>query len=468
VVHHWTAEEKAKFVEAFKKHGRDWKVLSSSVPGKSVTQIRSFYQNYKRRLELDKYDPDPPSKKRKTQDPKAQSGQKQATKPSPPSGAKGKGESTSAEKPKATAQQAAAAEPEKEAKDGATDEHAGAATEAKEVEDGGPLGKKAPGKTTPKPGAEKTGEPPPKSPAKGTKTSAKQVGKPKKEMPPPLAKGAEGKAKKVELPQEAKDASPSGKAEKSAAAAAETKEAATPQATEVPKPGLSGARARTTASDKRGSDSRAPSQTGLPAQAEPQPMAVDEQDTAAQETVAQAPVQHRPQSSLHSAIDTGMHVARSSVLAELDECEDSMISQGGHEHTSRAAAESRLKQGKPSSLGSLPRPPPSVGGGTPAGQPKKPEGSEGPGKGTVAGEEAVPGRSVVQSDRGGTVDADDVENPGVAAVSSGANAAKPAAKPEEAAPAAVSTKVQAAMSSVEPGDMAMTDPAVDEDAGPSR
>ncbi|GAX73612.1 hypothetical protein CEUSTIGMA_g1063.t1 [Chlamydomonas eustigma] len=46
----WSAEEKTAFLEVFKVHGRDWGRLATAVPTKSLTQIKTYYQNYKSKL----------------------------------------------------------------------------------------------------------------------------------------------------------------------------------------------------------------------------------------------------------------------------------------------------------------------------------------------------------------------------------------------------------------------------------
>ena len=39
----------------FKAHGRDWKALSARFPEKTLGQLKAFYQNWRKRLELDQY-----------------------------------------------------------------------------------------------------------------------------------------------------------------------------------------------------------------------------------------------------------------------------------------------------------------------------------------------------------------------------------------------------------------------------
>ena len=53
--HYWTDSEKQAFVEVFKAHGRDWKALSARFPEKTLGQLKAFYQNWRKRLELDQY-----------------------------------------------------------------------------------------------------------------------------------------------------------------------------------------------------------------------------------------------------------------------------------------------------------------------------------------------------------------------------------------------------------------------------
>merc|ERR1712157_389146 len=52
-ISYWTQEEKDTFMSTFRQHGRDWKLLSERIPGKTVNQIKTFYQNYKQKLGLD-------------------------------------------------------------------------------------------------------------------------------------------------------------------------------------------------------------------------------------------------------------------------------------------------------------------------------------------------------------------------------------------------------------------------------
>eukprot|EP00899_Mesostigma_viride_P001404 jgi/Mesvir1/11264/Mv01065-RA.3 len=52
VVTHWTAAEKEMFMAQYRRHGRDWKVLQEAIPGKSLNQIKNYFQNYKAKLGL--------------------------------------------------------------------------------------------------------------------------------------------------------------------------------------------------------------------------------------------------------------------------------------------------------------------------------------------------------------------------------------------------------------------------------
>ena len=56
-ISYWTQEEKDTFMTTFKQHGRDWQKLVERIPGKTVNQIKTFYQNYKQKLGLDQIDP---------------------------------------------------------------------------------------------------------------------------------------------------------------------------------------------------------------------------------------------------------------------------------------------------------------------------------------------------------------------------------------------------------------------------
>jgi hypothetical protein len=51
----WTKEEKAKFVDLFWVHGRDWKAIAQAIETKNAKQIKNFYQNNRRKLNLEKW-----------------------------------------------------------------------------------------------------------------------------------------------------------------------------------------------------------------------------------------------------------------------------------------------------------------------------------------------------------------------------------------------------------------------------
>ncbi|KAJ7517145.1 hypothetical protein O6H91_21G012000 [Diphasiastrum complanatum] len=46
----WAQDEKEIFAETIKKHGKDWAVLRESLPSKSLTQIKTYFQNSKAKL----------------------------------------------------------------------------------------------------------------------------------------------------------------------------------------------------------------------------------------------------------------------------------------------------------------------------------------------------------------------------------------------------------------------------------
>lgn len=48
----WTQEEKEKFAEIIRKHGKDWTRLHDCLPAKSLTQIKTYFQNSKAKLGL--------------------------------------------------------------------------------------------------------------------------------------------------------------------------------------------------------------------------------------------------------------------------------------------------------------------------------------------------------------------------------------------------------------------------------
>eukprot|EP00775_Hariotina_reticulata_P006146 gene6146-6383_t len=50
----WTDDERYTFVEQFKLVGKDWGRIAEAIPSKTNVQVRTFYQNNKQRLSLDK------------------------------------------------------------------------------------------------------------------------------------------------------------------------------------------------------------------------------------------------------------------------------------------------------------------------------------------------------------------------------------------------------------------------------
>jgi hypothetical protein len=50
----WTDEERFTFVEQFKLVGKDWGRIAEAIPSKTNVQVRTFYQNNKQRLSLDR------------------------------------------------------------------------------------------------------------------------------------------------------------------------------------------------------------------------------------------------------------------------------------------------------------------------------------------------------------------------------------------------------------------------------
>lgn len=48
----WTQEEKEKFAVILQEHGKDWALLHESFPSKSLTQIKTYFQNSKARSRL--------------------------------------------------------------------------------------------------------------------------------------------------------------------------------------------------------------------------------------------------------------------------------------------------------------------------------------------------------------------------------------------------------------------------------
>lgn len=49
---YWTPNEKEEFLRLFKKYGRNWHKLSELIPGKTSSQIKNYFQNYKVKLNL--------------------------------------------------------------------------------------------------------------------------------------------------------------------------------------------------------------------------------------------------------------------------------------------------------------------------------------------------------------------------------------------------------------------------------
>ena len=46
----WSEADKQALFAAFSLHGRDWKKLHETVPSKTLTQVKNFYQNYKEKF----------------------------------------------------------------------------------------------------------------------------------------------------------------------------------------------------------------------------------------------------------------------------------------------------------------------------------------------------------------------------------------------------------------------------------
>ncbi len=46
----WTQDEKETFAEILRNHGKDWRLLHESLPSKSLTQIKTYFQNSKAKL----------------------------------------------------------------------------------------------------------------------------------------------------------------------------------------------------------------------------------------------------------------------------------------------------------------------------------------------------------------------------------------------------------------------------------
>ena len=49
----WTYEEKMMFIKHFKQFGRNWIEIAGVITTKSASQVRNFFQNYKKKLKLD-------------------------------------------------------------------------------------------------------------------------------------------------------------------------------------------------------------------------------------------------------------------------------------------------------------------------------------------------------------------------------------------------------------------------------
>jgi Myb-like DNA-binding domain len=49
----WTYEEKMMFIKLFKQYGRNWNEIANIIGSKSPSQVRNFFQNYKKKLKLD-------------------------------------------------------------------------------------------------------------------------------------------------------------------------------------------------------------------------------------------------------------------------------------------------------------------------------------------------------------------------------------------------------------------------------
>lgn len=50
---HWVEEEKEEFKKQLSVHGKDWKRISQVITNKTEKQIRNFYQNYKKKMNLE-------------------------------------------------------------------------------------------------------------------------------------------------------------------------------------------------------------------------------------------------------------------------------------------------------------------------------------------------------------------------------------------------------------------------------
>jgi hypothetical protein len=49
----WSFDDKMKFIELLRIHKRDWKTIAGHFEGKSVSQCKNFFQNYKKKLGLE-------------------------------------------------------------------------------------------------------------------------------------------------------------------------------------------------------------------------------------------------------------------------------------------------------------------------------------------------------------------------------------------------------------------------------
>mmetsp|Transcript_13053 Transcript_13053/g.24381 ORF Transcript_13053/g.24381 Transcript_13053/m.24381 type:complete len:412 (-) Transcript_13053:118-1353(-) len=55
----WSIDEKMKFIELLKIHKRDWKAIAAEFEGKSINQCKNFFQNYKKKLNLEAIEAQP-------------------------------------------------------------------------------------------------------------------------------------------------------------------------------------------------------------------------------------------------------------------------------------------------------------------------------------------------------------------------------------------------------------------------
>ena len=51
----WPDSEKQKVIEGIKKYGKDWSEISKTLLNKTPTQVKNFYFNYNKKLDLDQY-----------------------------------------------------------------------------------------------------------------------------------------------------------------------------------------------------------------------------------------------------------------------------------------------------------------------------------------------------------------------------------------------------------------------------